>query len=229
MIKKTTILSGIATVLLSSASHAYEAGDIIARVGVASVQPSKETSAPISVTGLPDSNVSGISSDEQLGASFTYMITDHIGIEGVLSTPFETSIDVTGGVPLATGSSNIGTAKYFPEVISLQYYPMESSSKLQPFLGIGINYTAFFDEETSFAVNNSVAGPSTLKIDNSTGIAGQLGVDYEFKDDWIINATVWYIDLNTDATLETTNIGTIEIENIEADPYIFFLSIGHKF
>lgn len=229
MIKKIRILSAITTAVLSSASHAYEAGDIIVKVGAASVQPSTESSDPIRVTGLPDSNVNGLTGDEQPGASFTYMITDHIGIEGILAAPFETSINVGGGVPLVTGSPNIGTAKYLPEVISLQYYPMDSSSKLQPYVGVGINYTAFFEEETSLAVNNSIAGPSTLKIENSTGFAGQLGVDYEFQDDWVVNAAVWYIDLNTNASIETTNIGTVEIENIEADPYVFFLSIGHKF
>lgn len=227
--KKKIIYSALVSSTLAFSSFGHEAGDFIVRAGVANIESSKETSSPVAITGLPDTKINGISGDTKLGATFSYMLTDSLGIEWILAAPFETDIQAGGGVPLVTGSSAIGTAKYLPEVISLQYYPMANDSKWQPYLGLGLNYTLFTKESTSSALNNSAAGASSLKIDNSVGLAAQLGVDYQVTDKWLVNAAVWYIDLKTDATITTTNLGQIQISNIEADPIVFFLSVGYKF
>ena len=227
--EKKIMCSALVSSTLAFSSFGHEAGDFIVRAGVANIETSKETSSAVVIPGLPDTKINGISGDTQPGATFSYMFTDNLAIEWILAAPFETKIQAEGGVPLVTGSSAIGTAKYLPEVVSLQYYPMANDSKWQPYLGLGINYTLFTKENTSSALNNSAAGASKLKVDNSVGLAAQLGVDYQITDKWLVNAAVWYIDLKTDATITTTNLGKIQISNIEADPVVFFLSIGYKF
>jgi outer membrane protein len=227
--RKRIICSTLISSVLTFNCFSHEAGDFIVRAGVANIQPTKETSSAVVIPGLPDTKINGISGDTQPGVTFSYMFTDNLAIEWILAAPFETSIQAEGGVPLVTGSSAIGTAKYLPEVISLQYYPMANDSKWQPYLGIGLNYTLFTKESTSSAINDSVAGASNLKVDNSTGLAAQLGLDYKLNDKWLVNAVVWYIDLKTDATVRTTNLGNIYIKDIEVDPVVFFLSIGYKF
>lgn len=231
MNNKLAISCIVASLALPATSYAHEAGDFIVRVGAANVSPSEETSAEIVVAAppLPNSKVSSLSSNTQLASSFTYMLTDHIGIEGILSLPFEVEAGLSGGVPAVTGSPTIGTVNYLPEVLSLQYYPLDSSSAFQPYGGIGLNYTFFFDGEASAPLNNSPAGQSSLDVDDSIGLALQLGADYQINEDWLINAAVWYIDVETDATVTTTNIGSIAINDVKIDPYVFALTVGRKF
>tara|TARA_B100000780_G_C21081021_1_gene435295 strand:- start:635 stop:1321 length:687 start_codon:yes stop_codon:yes gene_type:complete len=227
--KRTLLYSMIASSLMSLNSYGHEKGDFIARVGVVNIDMRKEKSSSVEVSGIPNSRISGISGSTDFGASFSYMMSDYFAIEWILASPFSTNIKAAGGIPMVTGSQNIGKAKYLPEVISLQYYPMENTSKFQPYVGVGINYTLFSKESTDISLNNSVAGPSKLKIDNSVGLAAQLGMDYEINDKWLVNAALWYIDLETDAKIETTNIATIQVNDVEADPIVFFLSVGYKF
>ncbi len=210
---------------------AHEAGDLIVRVGVAHVEPSSETSDPIVVAAppLPDSRVSSLSSDTQPGVTFTYMVADHIGIEAILALPFTVNAELEGGVPLATGSPEIGSSKYLPEIVSVQYFPLKPESKFQPYVGVGLNYTLFFDGEASDALNASAAGPSTVNVDDSIGIALQVGADIEVADGWLLNASAWYVDADTDVTVSTTNIGDIPINNVKINPFIFAVTVGKKF
>lgn len=221
----------VANMAFPLASYAHEKGDFIVRVGAGVVSPSQETSADIVIAAppLPNSQVSSLSSDTQLAATISYMLTDHIGIEGTLSLPFEMEAQLAGGVPLVTGSPDIGSIKYLPEIVSLQYYPMSPEAKFQPYVGVGVNYTMFFDGETSNALNTSPAGQSSLSVDDSIGLAAQIGADFMINDSWLVNAAVWYVDAETDAEITTTNIGVIDVEEIKIDPYVFAFTIGRKF
>ncbi len=96
---------------------------------------------------------------------------------------------------------------------------MDSGSALQPYVGLGVNYTTFFSEGSSGAL----AG-SDIKLDNSWGLAAQIGVDYALNENWLVNAAVWKMDINTDLNLNGTNLGEVEI-----DPVVYMLSVGYKF
>lgn len=229
---KYTIATAIFVSLMTPVhALAHEKGDLIVRVGVANVSPTKDTSADIIVTvpPLPNSNVSRLSSSTRPAASVSYMLSNHIGIEAILAWPFEVEAQLAGGVPLATGSPDIGSSKYLPEVFSLQYYPMAPESRFQPYAGIGLNYTLFFDGEASQALNNSAAGASSVDVEDSVGLALQIGADYMLDDKWLINGALWYIDAKTDAVVSTTNIGNIDIPEIEINPIVVALTVGRKF
>ncbi|MBN0989457.1 OmpW/AlkL family protein [Amphritea pacifica] len=182
---------------------AYEAGDMILRVGAANVDP--QTSNNTLVPGLD------VDANTQLGITGTYMLTDNLGLELLAATPFKHDITLNG--------AKVGDTKHLPPTLSLQYYPMDSSSAFQPYVGLGINYTAFFSENTTGAL----AG-TKLQLDSSWGLAGQIGVDYSLNDQWLLNAAVWKMDINTDVKVDGTNLGEIEI-----DPMVYMVSVGYKF
>lgn len=182
---------------------AYESGDMIVRVGAANVDP--HTSNDTSVPGLD------VDDNTQLGITGTYMLTDNIGIELLAATPFKHDITLNG--------AKVGETKHLPPTLTLQYYPMDSSSALQPYVGLGINYTAFFSESTTGAL----AG-TNLELDSSWGLAGQLGIDYTINDQWLLNAAVWKMDINTDVNVNGSNLGELEI-----DPMVYMMSVGYTF
>ena len=135
------ILAVMATA--SAGSYAHQEGAWIVRVGATTVAPNDD-SDKITLPTQPDETVLRgveVDHDTQLGLIPVYMITDNWGMELLAATPFEHDISVKG-LPLDAGST-----KHLPPTLSLQWYPRGGSSGWQPYVGVGLNYTLFFDEE----------------------------------------------------------------------------------
>ncbi|QOR39504.1 outer membrane beta-barrel protein [Billgrantia diversa] len=199
-----------ATALLaSSQALAYNQGDFITRVGVAHVDP-KSDNGSIDALGLTGLEVK-VDSDTNLGFTLAYLFHDKLGVELLAALPFKHDISIADGA--VTGST-----KHLPPTLSLQYYPLGGSgAQVQPYAGVGLNYTHFFSEEVN------VPG-AELDLDSSWGLAGQLGVDVRMNDNWGINAAAWYVDIDTDASLNGEEIGTVNV-----DPWVFMAGISYRF
>ena len=63
--------------------------------------------------------------------------------------------------------------------------------------------------------------------DSSWGLAANLGVDYMLNEDWFLNASVWYADIDTTATYKA---GSTEYStDVQIDPWVFMIGGGYKF
>ncbi len=228
MKKSLLATSLIALALASPLAMAHKAGDIIVRAGAITVDP-HESSSDIWVGAL-GTDVAGtkatLDSDTQLGLNFAYMVTDHVGVELLAATPFSHDVGVKG-MPGAFAGLNgkLGELKHLPPTLSVLYYPMEASSAFQPYLGAGINYTWFFDTELSSEAEDK--GFSGLDLDDSWGLAAQVGMDYMLTDNVMLNAQVRYIDIDTTGS---TNYGGREVEvDVDVDPFVYMIGLGYKF
>ena len=157
-----------------------------------------------------------------------YMVTDTVGIELLAATPFEHDITLNGhGVNL-----NAASTKQLPPTISAQWYPRGGKEGWQPFLGVGVNYTAFFDEETDKQLDdtlNTIIGSTKTSLDlkNSFGLAAQAGMDIPFAKNWALSLAVWYIDIETNATV-STDVGDVRFKT-QIDPFVYHVGIAHRF
>ena len=106
-----------------------------------------------------------------------------------------------------------------------QWYFGDSSSKLRPYIGAGINYTTFFDESVNDTGKKT--GISDLSLKDSWGAAGQVGMDYLINRDWLINMSVWYMDIDTTANYKLA--GAQQHDSIRLDPWVFMFSAGYPF
>lgn len=191
--KATKLLIATGVLLASTGgAYAYEAGDIIAKAGIINVNPKS------------DSGIDGVEvlDDTQLGLTLTYMVTPQIGVELLAATPFEHDIEV--------GGNKLASTKHLPPTISAQYYPMSPESQIQPYVGVGLNHTFFFEEDG--IVNH--LGPNT-------GLAFSAGVNYNINETYLCNLAVWKIDIDA----ELNDSGT----DVEIDPTVIFASVGMKF
>jgi len=191
---------------------AHEAGDFFMRAGSATVRP---TEGSDNVLGMGGFNVSN---DTQLGLTFTYMATDNIGFELLAATPFRHKVGLG-----ATG--NLATVRQLPPTLMAQYYFFDSNSKVRPYVGAGINYTTFYDAK--FNQTGKDAGLSDLSVKDSWGLAGQVGLDYQINRDWMLNASLWYMDIDTEVKFKAN--GEQQNINTRIDPWVFFFGVGYRF
>lgn len=231
--KKTSIAITIATLLAAPTALAFEKGDILVRGGLTTVAPD-DSSSNILVGGanfeLGGAVVGGVSVDNntQLGLNFAYFVTDNWNVEVLAATPFSHDIDIGGGV-------NLGSTKHLPPTVTANYFFADSSAKFQPYAGVGLNYTIFFDEELNGAtvgvIEDATGGAvvSDLDLDASFGISAQIGADYEISDGMFLNASIRYINIETEANFKVNGADLGKIETVTIDPWVYTISIGYKF
>lgn len=106
----------------------------------------------------------------------------------------------------------------------VQYYFGDAQSKLRPYIGVGVNYTNFFEEEFT----NDLGGALTdLSMSDSWGVAAQVGLDYQVNKNWLVNASVWYAQINSDVKFKL-NDAPVTIET-DIDPWVYMVSVGYTF
>ena len=198
---KTALSAGIALSLgFAGTAAAYEPGDWLVRVGASYVTPASDNHETVSVEAATSATI-----------NFTYMMTDCWALELLAAYPFKHDLELQDG-------TKIGSTEHLPPTLSLQYH-FRPTEQFQPYIGVGLNYTNFFSEKTS--------GPLTgtdLSLGDSWGIAGQIGFDVLFNDDWFFNLDIRYIDIDTKATLDGASLGKVEV-----DPWVFGGHIGFRF
>ena len=198
---------------VSGGAWAHEAGEFFSRAGSATVRPTEGSDSVLGSLGSFN-----VSNNTQLGLTFTYMATDNIGIELLAATPFRHKV--------GTGpTGNIATVHQLPPTLMAQWYFGDAQSKLRPYIGAGINYTTFFDND--FNNTGKEAGLSDLSLDDSWGAAGQVGMDYLINRDWLINMSVWYMDIDTNVKFKANGVN--QSVSTRLDPWVFMFSAGYRF
>lgn len=207
--------------LAASIAQAHQAGDVIVRAGAVTVDP-REDSSGIKLNGADIGGKATLDSNTQLGLNFAYMLTDNVGIELLAATPFSHDVGVSG---LGALDGRLGTIKHLPPTLSAIWYPMQNNSAFQPYAGAGVNFTWFFDEELSSRAEG--AGFDGLRLENSWGLAGQIGADFMLTENIMLNAQVRYIDIST--TGKTSLAGNQVKVDVDVDPWVYMVGLGYKF
>ncbi len=71
-------------------------------------------------------------------------------------------------------------------------------------------------------------GYTKIKLDNSLGLAAQVGVDYQINKKWFLNASAMYADISTEATLTGPGATTLNVD-YDLDPMVYRVNVGYKF
>ncbi|MFT2090039.1 OmpW/AlkL family protein [Paraglaciecola sp. 2405UD69-4] len=198
-------------------AYSYEKGDWMVRGGITAVTPN-DSSNHVNVAGTDLGIGVNVDSNSQLGLNILYFYTPKLAVELLAATPFshDIGLDTVG---------DLGSTKHLPPTLSLNYYFLEPSAAFQPYVGAGLNYTIFFEEE--FTSANTEAGFSNLELDNSFGLAAQIGFDYTIDEKWSINTSVRWIDIDTEATFDLN--GAAGSVDVEIDPLVYSVMLGYRF
>lgn len=201
-------------------------------VGAISVMP-KDSSTNLdvveSVAGLPAGSTGvSVNNNTQVGLTFDYKLTKNWGVQLIAATPFTHDITGSGSID----GLKVGKTKHLPPTLLAQYYFDLGNSNIQPFVGLGVNYTNFFNTEadqqlktTLVALGAAAANdPVTIKLKNSWGLAAQAGVNYKFSDNLGIHVMVSKIDIDTKAHVRV-NGNTVQSLDVAIDPVVAMIGL----
>ena len=145
---------------------------------------------------------------------FTYFFTDNIAAELTLTvSPHDVS-----AVNTAVGNIDLGDVSLLPPTLTVQYHFLPEG-RFRPYVGAGINYTIFFNEDAGAARD--------VHYDNAVGYALQAGIDIGIDDHWAINFDVKKLWLDTDVSVQA--LGTTVQTEVDIDPWLFGLGIAYRF
>jgi len=211
--------------LASPVAQAFEQGDILVRGRIINVSPNESSSVVSADAGtpplepVPGSHVA-VTDDTVVELDFTYMLHKNWGLELILGTS-EHDVPARGSL---AGAGDIINASVLPPTLTLQYH-FRPDATFRPYVGLGINYTKFYDERVTGGIDLSGA---EVDMDSSWGLAAQIGADYMISDDWFVNIDAKYIKIETTAHFSGTAVGAAEVD-VDVDPWVFGIGIGTRF
>lgn len=212
--KLQSLVLAAATALTMTTAFAVPAGTWSVAAGAHYVDPKSDngTLANSDLNLVANVDVDG---DVRPTISGEYFIANNVGIELLAAIPFhhDFTLNDADGKEIFTGKT-----QHLPPTLSLQYHfdgynlPMN----VKPFVGVGVNYTTFFKERISTG--------GDLDLDDSVGVAGHIGLDIPFAPTESFRIDARYMDIKTDATLNGTDIGEIDIS-----PWVYGVAFVKQF
>lgn len=188
-----------------------------------------------SINSTAAGDISGLANTETTNswlptATLSYFFNDNLAVE--LFCCFAMSgieINDTGlGAALGGGpiDGEAGRAWMFPPALTLQYH-VTSLGRFKPYVGAGVQWIHFFDEELA----DNVTGASKIEVDDAFGFVLQAGMDVELGGGWYFNADVKKSFLDTEVTLhDVAGVAghTVTVDH-DLDPWVFSVGVGYRF
>lgn len=212
---KVATLAGVALLALTAAvptpSLAHEEGEFLVRIRGLVVMPDESGSLS------PIGGSIRVSTSYTPEIDFSYFFTDAIAVE-LIAAVSKHSVKANN---TALGNVDLGNTWVLPPTLLAQYH-FFSDTMVSPYVGVGLNYTIFFDESGGPVVDS-------LSIDDAIGPAFQLGFDLQFPDsNFVFNADAKYIMISPDATAHAGGV-KIDSRNFDLNPWVFGFGFGYKF
>ncbi|MBR0672983.1 OmpW/AlkL family protein [Neoroseomonas soli] len=220
MIRKSILLAGAAALgLLAQPALAQDtpvrgklAGDFMIGASVIGVVPMNDGGSVDAIGGEPHA---GNAVTGQL--DFSYFFTPNFAVNLIAATTRH-DLEARG---TAIGTVDLGHVWALPPTLTFQYHPLPAS-RFSPYVGVGVNWTAFYSEGGSRS-----AGVYSVNVDSSFGFALNAGLDIELAPNWLMNLDVKWIYMRPDATVDTA-LGRVSA-NAHIDPWVFGVGVRYRF
>jgi len=213
------------TLILMVSVAAAQAGDWKLRARLINISPD-DSSSEIVVPdefGDPINTGTTVSVDSATTLEFdvTYLFSDKLGLE-LIAALASHDLSTSGGL---LGGADAGSVDVLPPTLTLQYFFL-TDGKLQPYIGAGVNWTMFPSYDLSDDLDD--LGITDVEFSDSFGFAGDAGLDFYLGDNWLLNADVKYIQIDTDADLKVGG-DTLETVSVDINPWVFGVGVGYRF
>jgi outer membrane protein len=121
----------------------------------------------------------------------------------------------------------VSSARWIAPTLLLEYRLLNEDCAWQPFIGVGVNYTTFYDRTTTAAGNAAFGGPTRLSLTASVGPAATIGVGYHVAGPWHVYTSYSIAQVKSDMSANTA--GVVRTTRISFAPQTLIFSLGYSF
>ncbi|GAC1303540.1 MAG: outer membrane protein OmpW [Steroidobacteraceae bacterium] len=167
---------------------------------------------------------------ETLYAAYVRRLSPAFDLE--LAVGYPPLAKVEGKGPVAVGSvayngQVVSSARWISPTLLLEYKFLSETAPLRPYVGVGVNYTTFYDRRSTAQGNAALGGPTRLSLTSSVGPAGTLGLMWHIAGHWHAYASYSISRVNSD--LEADTAGVIRRAHVHFGPQALVVSGGYSF
>ena len=213
--KLQSLVLAAATALTMTTAFAVPAGTWTVAAGAHYVDPKSDN-------GTLNNGLSvDVDGDVRPTISGEYFIANNVGVELLAAIPFhhDFTLNDANGIEILSGKT-----QHLPPTLSLQYHfdDYNLPMNVKPFVGVGVNYTTFFKEK----LDNKLG--LELKLKDSVGVAGHIGLDIPFAATESLRIDARYMDIKTDATVNGAGVN-YELGEIDISPWVYGVAFVKQF
>ena len=130
-----------------------------------------------------------------------------------------------GSVPF--NGQVVSTAKWFSPSVLVNYVFRDESEAWRPYVGLGINFTRFYDLKSTAAGDAANGGPTAIRLSNSLGPVVTAGIRWKIQQHWSLYASYDRAWVGSDYIGNTA--GVLRRTHIDFNPSTLVLSAGYAF
>lgn len=144
----------------------------------------------------------------------SYFFTENFAVEAIFAvTPHDVSVENS-----VAGNVDLGDVWLLPPTITAQYH-FSPRAAFRPYVGVGINYTMFFNEDAG--------ATDSIEYSDEFGWALNAGFDVPINETWFANVDVKKLFLETDVRVNAG--GLTVVSDVTIDPWIIGVGVGRRF
>jgi outer membrane protein len=167
---------------------------------------------------------------ETLYLAYVRRLSPHFDVE--LAMGYPPLQKTVGKGPATLGSvpydgQVIATARWLAPTLLVEYKFLSENSKWRPYIGAGVNYTTFYDRDSTAQGNAASGGPTKISLTPSWGVAGTVGLAYNVKNNWNLYASYSASQVKTKLTADTADV--IRTTHISFGPQALVVAVGYSF
>ena len=206
--KPSSLMPLLAAALLACAGSAQAQTSI--RLGATHIAPN--SSATDAVGPMLPGPPSGVSLDVRNKSTLFFSVAqglnENMEVELALGYPptHEVEAKLASTLPanvLALNGQKIAEVRQVAPTLFFNYKFGSADSQWRPFVGLGINYTKF-DKRVSTPTGNALnGGPTDIRLSDSWGLAGQVGLSYRINERWSVTGALATARVKTKLTATT--------------------------
>jgi outer membrane protein len=182
------ILATAVLAAILASTGAAQAQDSTFKLGAIRYDTTSKTNGVTGI-GIPAGADATTGDATTLLLTYEYALSPNFGVELVLGVPPKIKATATGSVAFL---GEVLSARNVAPTILFNYHFFAPGSTIRPYVGVGINYTRFTDVKTPYGWD--------VNLSDSTGLAAQVGVDWQINKQWGLFASYGRAQVKTDLT-----------------------------
>jgi outer membrane protein len=162
-----------------------------------------------------------------VGFGYIYRFNERWAVEAALGVPPRHK---TYGRGFLEPFGQVSSVKQVAPTVFVNYH-FSPFGAVEPFVGLGLNYTHFTGGRSTASGDAASGGPTRIELNDSWGAAVHAGASYKIDKNWSIVGTVAYADVQSDvkATTTTNSGDVVGTTPLNFNPVVYTLSVGYSF